>query len=207
LAPLPGYTIEVFRDVTSAFRYAGAVFRELSLAVQPNQGVRATVGVIAKTTSVVARSTPTYVGSPVDPFTFDSASIQVAGAATPYVEGLTVTLNNNLVGVAALANTNEIVHVKRNGPITVTVNATMAFEHLTDYDRFVNQTEFALRASFTRASSFQLELDLPRLVVTAYAPAAAGRERITVPLEARARYHVGSGTTYQVRLTTQNSAY
>src|SRR5712692_1455722 len=49
LAPLPSYTLEVFRDVTSAQRYAGIQIGKATISVQPNQDVRFTLGVMGKT--------------------------------------------------------------------------------------------------------------------------------------------------------------
>ena len=207
LAPVPSYTVEVFRDVTSAHRYAGAVFNRGVLAVQPNQDLRTTLSVIAKTSSVISKSTPTYTTSPVDPFTFDSCSVSIAGAATPYVEGLTLTLDNQLVAVNALANTNEVVAIKRNGPQLSLLAGTFTFENLTEYNAFVQQSEQAWKIAFFRAQSFALVFDFPRVIYTAHPLGVPGRERLTVAFEAKARYHAGSLTAYQIDLTNTKSSY
>jgi hypothetical protein len=207
LAPVPSYTVEVFRDVTSSNRYSGVVFNRGVFAVQPNQEVRFTGTIIAKTTSVVAKGTPTYCGSPVDPFTFDSASISIAGGASPYVEALTLTIDNQLVAVNALANTYEIVSIKRNGPQQTLLSGTFTFENLTEYNNFVNQTEQRWVVNFFRANSFNLTIDLPRVVYTAHPLGVPGRERLTVAFEAKARYHAGSATAYQIDLTTTKSGF
>jgi hypothetical protein len=207
LSPLPSYTVEVFRDVTSAHRYVGVVINRATFSVQPNQDLRATLNVIGRGTTVIPRTTPTYPGSPVDPFTFDSASVSIAGAATPYIEALNVSIDNNLVSVPALANTNEVVSIKRNGPPVVTLGGTMTFENLRDYQAFVVQSEQAWTAAFTRAASFGLTMIFPRVVYTAYPAQMPGRERLTVAFEARARYHAGSLTAYQIDLTTTKSDY
>lgn len=207
LAPNHSMTYEIHRDVTSAFRIAGAVTNRITFAVQPNQDLRTTMSIIAKTTSIVAKSTPTYTGSSIDPFTFESASISVAGGSTPYVEALTITLDNQLVAVNALANTNEIVSIKRNGPQLTQVQGTLTFENLTDYERFRAQTEFAFAANFTRADSFNLTFRFPRIVYTAFPTTQPGRERLTVQFEGKARYHAGSATAYWIDLTNTKSNY
>lgn len=207
LAPLPPYTLEVFRDVTSSHRYADAVATRIQFAVQPNQDLRTTLGLIAKTTSVIARSSPTFPGSPTDPFTFDTASISIAGAASELVEGWTLTVDNQLEGVPVLNSSTEIHRVRRRGPVQVRLAGTIGFETLTEYKNFIDQTEQAIIARFFRAQSFQVIFDLPRVVWSEFPPAAGGRERITAAFTGIARHHVGSGTPLQIRLTTTDSSY
>src|SRR6266849_8049259 len=48
-APLPSYSLEMFRDVTSMHRIAGSIFDKAQFTLVPNQDHRALVGVIAKT--------------------------------------------------------------------------------------------------------------------------------------------------------------
>jgi hypothetical protein len=203
--PLPPYTLEIFRDVTSAHRYAGVQVSKLTLQVQPNQELRVTAGLLAKTTSVVAKTTPTFPGSPTDPFTFDTASVQVGGAAVDIVETLTLDLDNQLEGIPVLNVSNEIARVRRSGPQLVRASGTLAFETLTDYNRFIGQTEQGLVLTMTKAQSFAMLLELPRLVYTAFPTGMAGRERNMVEFEATGRYHAGSGHALRARLTTVKS--
>jgi hypothetical protein len=205
--PLPGYTLEMFRDVTSAHRYAGVQVGKLTMQIQPNQELRVTAGLLAKTTSVVAKSAPSFPGSPTDPFTFDTASVQVGGAAVDIVETLTVDLDNQLEGVPVLNVSNEIARVRRSGPQLVRASGTVGFENLTDYNRFMAQTEVGLVLTLTKAQSFALLLELPRLVYTAFPTGQAGRERNMVEFEATGRYSTGSGHALRARLTTTRSNY
>jgi hypothetical protein len=203
--PLPAYTVEIFRDVTSAHRYAGVQVSKLTMQVQPNQELRVTAGLLAKTTSVVAKTTPSFPSSPAAPFTFDTASVQVGGAAVDLVESLTLDLDNQLEGIPTLNVSDEIARVRRSGPQLVRATGTIAFENLTDYNRFVNQTEIGLVLTLTKANSFALLLELPRMVYTAFPVGMAGRERNMVEFEARGRYDTGSGHALRARLTTVKS--
>jgi hypothetical protein len=205
--PLPGYTLEIFRDVTSSHRYAGAQVNKLTLQIQPNQELRVTAGLLAKTTSVVAKTTPSFPGSPTDPFTFDTASIQVGGAAVDLIESLTVDLDNQLEGVPTLNASDEISRVRRTGPQLVRVSGTLAFENLTDYNRFHGQSEAGLVVSLTKAQSFAMLIEVPRLVYTAFPAGMAGRERNMIEFEANGRYNTGSGHALRARLTTTRSNY
>lgn len=205
--PLTPYTFEIFRDVTSAHRYAGAQMNKLTLTLEPNQALRARVGLIAKTTSMIAKSTPTYPGSPTDPFTWDSASVSLAGAAVDYVESLTIDFDNQLEGIPALTNQTDITRVRRKGPQLVRVSGVVGLEDLSQYAAFVQQSEAVLRVSVTRGSSFQLVLDVPRLVYSAFPLGMAGRERQTVSFEGVGRHNVGSGYAIRALLTTTRSNY
>jgi hypothetical protein len=205
LSPFPSYTMEIFRDVTSSNRYAGAVWTRGVFNIQPNQELRATVGVLAKTTSIIAKSAATYPGSPAEPFTYDTVSLSVGGVAAPNVEAFTFTIENNLEAVGALTGTNEPSFMRVRGFQGVSVSGTYSFDDLDDYNDFVNQTERAFVLTMTKANSFYLKFDLPRVVYTAYPLGIRGRDRLTVDFEGKVRYHTGSGTAYGIRLTSTQS--
>ena len=201
-APFPSYTLEIFRDVTSSQRYAGAQFGRGTFAVQPNQDLRLTLGVVAKTTSVIAKSAPTFPASPTDPFTWDSASLQIAGAAVANIEAFTFVLDGQVEGVPALNNTAEVAFMRARGPQTARLTGTIGFDNQTEYANFVSQTEQVFKLSFFKASSFALTFEWPRVVYTAFPLGMPGRERLTVAFEGRARYLVSSATAYWIDLTT-----
>ena len=204
LCPVPSYTAEIYRDVTTAQLYTGVAVTQLAMNVAPNQDLRCTADVIGKISSGSGnlKSTPTFPTSPTGPFTFDTASLSIGGAAVDLVEAFTITLNQNLEGVPALNATTAIARVRRTNANQVRLSGTIAFENITDYDRFLNQTEVAAVMSLTKASSFQLILDVPRMVYTAFPTAMPGKERLTVGFEGMGRYHAGSASAFQARLTT-----
>lgn len=204
LCPVPSYTVEVFRDVTTAQLYTGCVVTQLSMNVAPNQDLRCTADMIGKISSGsgALKSTPTFPTSPTGPFTFDTASLSIGGVATDLVEAFTCTINQNLEGVPALNATTAIARVKRNNPTQIRVSGTIAFENIVAYDDFLTQTERAVTLSLTKTASFQLVLDIPRMVYTAWPTAMPGKERLTVGFEGMGRYHTGSASAFQARLTT-----
>lgn len=206
-SPTAPYTIEIFRDVTSSHRYADAVFSRLSFAIQPNQDLRCSLGMITKTTSIIAKSSPTYPGSPVNPFAFDTASLSIGGSASSLVEALTVTIDQNIEGVAVINASTEIARVRRRGPQTIMLSGTIGFDNLTEYTNFVSQTEQRFFLNVTRAASFAMLIDLPRVVYTTFPLGMSGRSRITAGFEAKARYHTGSATAIKIDLTSTKSNY
>ena len=200
-------TFEVFRDVTSSVQYSGCVVNQLTLGFAPNQDIRCTAAVIGKSSTVIAATTPTFPGSPAQPFTFDSCSLQLAGAATARIEALQIVVDNQLEGIPALNNSTAIAKILRRGPQMLNITGTIDFADLTEYLDFINQTERQLIAHVTKSSSFSMTVDIPRMVYTAFPGQIGGRERITVDFEGKGYYHTGSATAINVQLTTVKSDY
>ena len=111
LHPLPPYTLEIFRDVTSSQRFTGVQFNTLQLGVAPNQDLRMTVGLIAKGRAHLAATGASFPGSPTGVFKFDTASLQLAGSAVNRFESFNFSVDNQLEGVGALENTSEITRM------------------------------------------------------------------------------------------------
>lgn len=205
--PLQPYTFEIFRDVTSSVQYSDVCIDSLSLNFQPNQDVRVTAGLIGVDESSITSTTPTFTGSPSDPFYFNTASIQLGGAATAKLEALTIDIANNLEGVPRLNNSLNVGAIKMTDYQMVDINGTVSFQNLDDYDDFKNQTEQQLIVSVTKASSFQMVVDIPKMVYTAFPTEIGGRERQTVDFTGKGFFHSGSGTNIQIDLTTVKSDY
>lgn len=201
------YTVYVGRDITSMWRYIGACMQNMSISYAPNQDVRLTSQWIGRSASVITGVTPTFPGSPATGFNFSTASISVGGSASAAIEALTVTIDNQLDGVGALNNSTSITRVVRRGPQTIRLSGTMHFEDITEYMNFVNQSEQRFLISCTKASSFIFSLDLPRVVYTSYPVTIAGRDRLLVNFEGKARYHTGSGTAIDARVSTTQSGW
>lgn len=204
--PTMPFTFEVYRDTTSSFLFSGAVMNSLQFEVAPNQELRATINCIAKSVAVSSKTSPTFVSSPVEPFAFDTCSISIGGAGTALVEALTVNINNQLEGIPALNATTAVAKIRRTGPQQVNISGTMDFSNLTEFNNFINQTEQAFDINFTRGA-FELRMILPRVVYTAFPVSMGGRERMTVSFEGKGRYHTGSATAVDIRVTTTSSGF
>ena len=205
LHPLTPYTLEVFRDMTSAHQYAGVNFTTVNLSVAPNQDVRLTAEIIAKGLLPIAATTPTFPGSPVEAMLFDTASISIAGAAVADFEALNVSLDNQLEAIPGLNASTDINKIRRSGAQLVRIGGTLEFTDWTQFDRFRNSTEVSLSAHFSKANSFSLLIEVPRMVYTTMAPQMTGRERVVADFEGMGRFHTGSNTALDVTLTTINT--
>lgn len=205
--PSQPYTLEVHRDITSSHRYDGAVCTRLAMSLAPNQDLRITAGFIAQTAALIARSTPTVPGSPTDPFTFDTTSVSIGGSATARLESFNLTINNNITPIMALNATNEIARMRRSGVQEVRISGVLDFIDATEFLDFVNQTERRFFLNLTRGASFQMLIDAPRFVYTAFPMGIAGRDRMTVGFDGMARYSTQSTVAIDIGLTTTKSNY
>lgn len=205
--PNQPYTFEIFRDVTSSQRYSGCVINALGLSFAVNQDVRMTAGIIGKSTSVVAKTSPTFPGSPSKPFTFDTVSLSIAGAATALMESLNIQFENQFEGIPVLNADTTIAKVRRTGFQTAMISGTLDFSNLTEYANFVNQTEQQFIITCTKANSFLMKITLPRVVYHTFPMGISGRERQTVDFSGKAYYHTGSANAVQIALTTVKSNF
>lgn len=205
--PAQSYTLEVHRDVTSSQRYAGAVCTRLSMNVAPNQDLRLTAGWIAKSFTHLARSAPTFPGSPAEPFTFDTCSVAIDGAASTVFESFGMVIDNKLTGLPALNASNEIARIRRDGEQSVRISGVLAFEDIAQLEDFRNQTIRRLALNLTRADSFNIFIDVPSFQYTTFPTGIAGRGRQTIGFDGMAQYNTGSALSIDIGLTTTKSNY
>jgi len=211
--PSQPYTLEVHRDTTSSFRYNGAVCNQLVLALAPNQDLRASVSWIARSPGIIAATAPTFPGSPTDPFTFETASLSIGGAATARWESFQLTIANNVSGILALSHSTgtsaklRIARLRRSAGQAVRIAGTLDFIDHAEYLDFVNQTERQMQLYLTRSASFSFLVDVPRFVYSAFPIGIPGRDRLTVGVEGIARHNVGSALALDITLTTTKSDY
>lgn len=206
--PLPLYTLEIKRagtSVSSAFRYRDAQFSRIQFQNQPNAALMMTIGVMARQYSQIAASTPTYPGSPVEPFLFDTCSVQLAGSAYTLMESITVTHDNQIEGIPTLNASNLVGHFKRTGPPQVRVSGTFAFTTFSEFNDFINQTERQLILHWTKSNSFSFTIDIPRMVYTAVPISVSGAGRLTADFQGTGRYHTGSANAIKCTLTSVNT--
>ena len=205
--PVPAYTYEVFRDVTSAQQIAGGAITALQISGQVNQDLRIAASIIGKSSTHIAPTSPSYVGSPVEPFMFNTCSISIGGAANANLESFTLNIDNRMSGKGTLNNTALIAKIRRDDGQGVRFSGTLEFENITEYQKFEAQTEQAMSVSFTKAGSFQVVMDMPRVVYETYQIGMAGRERIVAAFDSIVRHHTGSDQALAITLTTITSGF
>lgn len=211
LCPLQSYTLEINRNVSDTASasqlIAGAAISKITFSMNQGQALQVAMDIIGRTTANGSASTaaPTYPNSPLFPFTWNQVSLSVAGAANVAIESFNVTIDSKLQGFGAFDNTNYYAKLRRTQSQTVDITGVMDFADLTEYNKFVMQSEQAISINMFAASSFQLLLELPRVVYTAFPLGMPNAGRLTVNFTGKGRYHQGSGTAYRVMLTTTKS--
>jgi hypothetical protein len=210
LHPLPAYSIEVHRPSattpSSSVRYSGVNVSKLAFNVKPNQDVECTASIIAKGQTLITKTSPTFVTSPTQMFTFDTCSIQLpSGTAVDRFEDLTIEIDNQLEGVATLNSSTDISRIRRTGAQMIRLSGTVEFDAYTDFLNFTTQAEQRMLVSFSRSTAFSLVFDFPRVVFTEMPVQIGGRDRLTVNFAALARYHTGSVNAMTANLTTTNT--
>ncbi len=196
--PLQPYSAEINRDVGSATAYAGMALQGIELGVSPNQELRLAVDFHALEATDIAPTTPVYPSAPVDPVLFTSMSLQVAGAAFADAEAFSYRASSGIEPYAGASTPDHFSGYRREAYHEHEWGMTLGFESLEHMQRFREQVEFPIRATFTTPSSHQLVVDMPRCVVTQHRANMNGRGRVLLQLLGICRYHVGSGTTADV---------
>lgn len=201
------YTVEMNRDQTSSHQYGGMNLDRLVMALAPNQDLRLTASFVGKSAALLTATTPTFPGSPSDPFTFDTSSIQLGGSATSRIEALQISIDNQLEGIPALNGSTNIARIKRRGPQMVRLSGTIDFPDSTEYLDFKNQTQRAFKLALFKTTSFHFLIDIPQFVYTAFPLGTAGRDRGLIQFDGRAQFLVASNTAATFQLTTTKSNY
>lgn len=198
--PSQPYTIEVYQDATSSMQFAGCVVEALTMDFRPNQAVQMTAEFIGRSDALIAKSSPTFVSTPSKPFMFDTVSLSIGGAGTALIEDLTIKISNGYQGLPALNLSSYIAKVRRGAAQTIEVNGTLDFYDYSQYLQFKNQSVQRLTVSATRASSFQLIVDIPRFIYQQFPVQVGGRDRITVAFMGHGYYDTGSLNAIKVSL-------
>lgn len=200
-------SLEVHRDVGSSQQYAGCNVNNLVFNAAYNQDLRMTASLIGVSATNIQKSTPTFVSDPIDPFGFDAASLSLGGAVDANIESFTLSIGNNLEGVGTLSNKRTIHKIRRAGFFAPRFTISAAFEDVTNFERFRNQTEVPIKVHFARATSYGITFDIPRAIFTAFPTGVSGRGRQNVEITGMCRWHVGSATSLTVTLLSSVNSY
>lgn len=210
LAATPPMTIEVYRDAGSAHQYYNILLNTLTLEIAHGTIIKATAGLIGGNFTKVAKNTASYLTG--SEWTWDQASIQIAGSAVDELSTMTITFNNNLAAKGTLDGTKLPNRIKRDGFRTIEVAGTMLFVDDTEFDIYRNQTRQRHVITVEGqecASGFntKLEIDLPSVFYTAFPPNISGPGLIEASFTGKAKYLSGSGTIGKFTLVNSLATY
>jgi len=115
-------------------------------------------------------ASPTYAASSFYPLAFSGASVDIAGSASNAVKDFTFNVNNNVEHIGTLRTTRSYYRVAL-GPREMTLSMALDFADTAEYDRLLNDTEFAVSlymlgpvgVGTSGLSNMSLRIDLPRV--------------------------------------------
>lgn len=210
MTALPPYTLELHRDVGSTWVFTDAIFNSLTLEVTGNAIVKATVGVMAKVSSLSTKNTPTFLTE--DPYMWSATSVSIAGTANAEMESLTFSWENNIEGVDLLDNTALITKFKRTGFRNFNLSGVLNYDTQVEYNAFRNATlqKVVINIAGTSVDSgvnSELRIDMPSLKYTSYPVNADGPGRMSASWEGVAKYNAGSASAIELTLVNTRENY
>ena len=202
---LPPSTVEIHRDVGSAFQFFDLVANKLALNAANGQFVGVTASMIGAGYTRLAAGTPTF---PADtPFKWDGASVSWNGGAVLDFRSLQWSFMNNLEAQYTLNYSSVPYRIKRTGFHQVDVSGTIVFAQHSYFDAFANKTQASLVANFVGDTPHVLRIDIPLLRLRSFKAAIAGPGVVEASFEGRAIYLSTSATNTRVTLVNTRTYY
>lgn len=177
-------------------QYEDCVVNELTISAEAGAPVSATVDLLGRATErlTAAPTLPDLSDSRV--YTFNDATVELAGAATASVASFELTISNNI----SAQQTDDIVPYDiAVGQREVTLGFTLIFETLAEYNRFhygsttgtAQSAELATVAAdfqFDNGANNQLKFTLPTIAYEEFpVEPDPGGDAVTVDVRARAQ--------------------
>lgn len=179
-AETPTFSFESGAADVLFMRYGGIRVNTLEINAAFNEIVHATFG-LEGTTRAKQSSAASVTESSATPFHFTGAGIKVGGSTVGNIKNFTFTVGNNLEKIGTL---NKTLAWSRTavGNRDVGLTCTMDFTDTSDYDKFLNQSEFSVEINLeadyisgTSGPKYTLDILIPRVRWNAIsAPLTAG---------------------------------
>jgi hypothetical protein len=166
------FTFEESHQAVLIRRYSGVRVNTLSVKSTFGEIVTASFGLEGTTRSKFTgtAAVPAYASTSTTPLHFIGSYVKIGGVDSVLVKDLTFGVNNNISRIGVLMASRAYRRMAF-GPRNVTLSMSMDFYDGTEYDRVVNDTEFAVSLVFegpigigsAGASKTYLQIDLPRV--------------------------------------------
>lgn len=208
---LPPYTLQVYRDVGSSWQFTDTLINAISVEINGNALARATVSVIARTSSLMPFTTAAFPTG--DPWSWDAASVSIAGTANAAIETLTIKAENNIEGVITLDTTKRWNRMLRNGFRTFGISGTVDFTSQDEYNQFRSQTEqrflVNLKGETEVGSGYtdNLLFDLPSVRYASFGAGISGPNRLQASFDGAGKYNTTSSYAFKATLTNTKNNY
>ena len=209
-AALPPLTLEIHRDVGSAFLYGDMLANDLTLEIAQGQLLTMNLGLLGGRTSNGAASTPAFPGG--RPWSWDVVSASLDGVSASQLRQLSLRFENQLTPLHTLSSGKSPGRIKREGPQRVQVEGNMLLEDQVWFQKYLAQSESRLLVTFTGQAvgsgyNAKLVLDVPRLRFSQFSPQLSGPGQLEVAFTANGMFDTTSGYAMQATLTNTQPAY
>ena len=209
---LPPFTLSIFRDVGSSFQFTDAIINGLTIDIAGGAFVRMTANVLARVSSLMNPLT----AAPLDetPWTWDAASISIAGVTNADMEDVSISINNNIEGVTTLNATRRHSKYKRAGDRTYGISGTVDFCDITEYTKFRSSTKQRFLINVKGVNDLDgagvtenLLIDLPSVLYETYEGVIGNPNRLSATFTGNAKYDQTSSYGFEATLTNSRTAY
>lgn len=210
-AHIPVTVTKHLGDAGSAHRFYDMVASKMSLSVANGELLKASIDFMGGKYSQIAAPAASYAAGKA--FTWDVASVSLAGAANGDIAELNIELDEALENKYTLNATKTPSRTKRSGRRTLSVGGTLVFDTQAEYQQFLSQAERNLTVHMTGTTVVQsgyyetLTVIVPLLRYTEFKPVAGGAEQIEVGFSGKGVYSPTSATAIQFTLANTQAAY
>jgi hypothetical protein len=205
-APVPPMSAEVYRGTGSGTLYSNLCLNALNIEMAHGAVVKSTATFIGGKAAKLSKSTPSFlVGSE---YTWNQASVSLAGTGISTVKNLTISPNNSFKAYGTLDGTLFPNRIVRDGFRTIEISGTMILDGDAQKDIYIAGTTQNLKITLTGQTvssgyNAQLIMEFPSFKYTEYPDNISGPGLIEISFKGRADYNVGSA--HMVKFTAQNT--
>ena len=205
-----GFTMEVGRPgndgTVRAFQYTGMKVSNFTLSSSTNELLTGEFSFVGKDESTAGSLTAASYPASQELLSFVGATITVDGSAYEAKE-FSVEVDNGLDAERYILGSQTINQPVAAGMMEITGSVTAEFKDLTAYNRFVNATTCALKATWegtaiTGTYKRKIEVNMPVVRWDGETPAVGGPEIVDQPLNYKALYN---GTDSPISVTVVNT--
>ena len=206
----PPMTLELHRDVGSAFIYSDLLANNLSLEIAHGQLLSATLGVLGGGFAQKAPSATSYQTG--RPWSWDVVSASFDGVGQPDFRQITLSFENQLTGHYTLSGSHTPHRIKRDGPQKVGVEGSFLLQDQALLQEYLAQSEKRLLLTFMGESlgggeNALLTIEVPRLRFMELAPQLSGPGQLEVSFSGAGMVDPTSGYALRITLTNTQPTY
>lgn len=208
---LPPYTIEVNRDLTSAFQYAGSVVNELDFNFGIDKKIlNCKAAILAKSRALISKTTPSF--DVQDAFTWNMSTVTLNSLVNTNVSSVEIGVKNELDARPTLDGTRNINRIMRNGKRSFPIKLTVELVDLTEYNLFTAQTEVPLQiklvgSNIASSYNYTFQVDVNKFHFNAFPINVSGAGVITAVLDGWAEYDPTASYAAKFTLINTKTAY